>query len=195
LSTSFLLFSQIHTVLGQYETRSLKSIKFSFEIPFREFRLSFLKIWLLTTHSITDSTIDVRQGSCEGPVLFLFIIQAAMETLQCPGGVARPEFKTRKSDVAMGENSNRKRDATLFELWASLFADDCALLFNSRDEFITVFQPHLCSPSQVWSANAHWSRRHGIQNRGDVLSTSTSSVRGCGHVALSRRRYGIYRAQ
>ena len=26
-----------------------------------------------------NSTIGVRQGSCEGPVLFLFIIQAAME--------------------------------------------------------------------------------------------------------------------
>jgi hypothetical protein len=43
----------------------------------------------------------------------------------------------RKSGVTTGENSNRKRDATLFELWASLFSDDCALLFNSRDELIT----------------------------------------------------------
>ena len=36
----------------------------------------------------------------------------------------------------MGENSTRRRDATSFELWASLFADDCALLFNSRDDLI-----------------------------------------------------------
>ena len=84
-----------------------------------------------------DSTIGVRQGSCEDPVLFLFIMQAAMETLQWPDGVARPEFKTHKSGVTMGENSNRKWDATPFELWASLFADDCALLFNSRDDLIT----------------------------------------------------------
>jgi hypothetical protein len=64
-------------------------------------------------------------------------MQAAMETLQWPDGVARPKFKTRKSGVTMGENSNRKRDAIPFELWASLFADDCAILFNSRDGLIT----------------------------------------------------------
>ena len=59
-----------------------------------------------------------------------------METLQWPDGVARPEFMTRESGVTMGENSTRRRDATSFELWASLFADDCALLFNSRDDLI-----------------------------------------------------------
>jgi hypothetical protein len=37
----------------------------------------------------------------------------------------------------MGENSNRKRDATPFELWASLFADDFALLFNFRADLFT----------------------------------------------------------
>jgi hypothetical protein len=44
---------------------------------------------------------------------------------------------TRESGVTMGENSNRKRDATPFELWASLFAGDCSLLLNSRDDLIT----------------------------------------------------------
>jgi hypothetical protein len=96
-----------------------------------------VKVKIGEEDSEVDSTIGVRQGSCEGPVLFLFVMQAAMETLQWPDGVARPEFKTRKSGVTMGENSNRKRDATPFELWASLFADDCALLFNSRDDLIT----------------------------------------------------------
>jgi hypothetical protein len=60
-----------------------------------------------------------------------------METLLWPGGVARPEFKTRESGVTMGEISNRKRDAKAFEIWVSLFAGDCALLFNSRDDLIT----------------------------------------------------------
>jgi hypothetical protein len=71
------------------------------------------------------STTGVRHGSIEGPVLFLFTVQAAMETLQWPGGVTRPD------------NSNRKRDATPFELWDSLFAEDCALIFNSCDDLIT----------------------------------------------------------
>jgi hypothetical protein len=37
----------------------------------------------------------------------------------------------------MSDNLNRKRDATRFELRAFLFANDCALLFNFRDDFIT----------------------------------------------------------
>jgi hypothetical protein len=49
-------------------------------------------------------------------VLFLFTMQAAMETLQWPVGVARPELKTRESGVAIGWNSNRNRDATSYKL-------------------------------------------------------------------------------
>ena len=44
---------------------------------------------------------------------------------------------TRESDVTMGTNSNHQRDVTPLELCASLFAYDCALFFNSRDDLIT----------------------------------------------------------
>jgi hypothetical protein len=37
----------------------------------------------------------------------------------------------------MGEKSERKRGATTFEFWLSLFADDCALFFNTRSDLIT----------------------------------------------------------
>ena len=47
-----------------------------------------------------ESSIGVRQGSCEGPVLFLFIMQAAMETMKWP--VPKPEFRTRANGVTMG---------------------------------------------------------------------------------------------
>jgi hypothetical protein len=50
--------------------------------------------------SEVDSTIGARKGSCEGPVLFLFITKAVLETLQWPSGVARPEFKTRERSVS-----------------------------------------------------------------------------------------------
>jgi hypothetical protein len=80
--------------------------------------------------SEVDSSIGVRQGSCEGPILFLFIMQAAMETLTWP--VAKPVFRTRSKGVTMGERSFRKRDAKTFDLWTSLFAADCAIFFNSR---------------------------------------------------------------
>ena len=65
------------------------------------------------------SSIGVRQGSCEGPILFLFIMQAAMETLKLL--VAKPEFRTRAKGVVTGERPNRKRHASSFDLWASLF--------------------------------------------------------------------------
>ena len=67
-------------------------------------------------------------------------MQVAIETFQWPGGVTKPEFVTRESGVYMGENSTRKWDASsfeLFKLWATLFADDCALPFNLRADLIT----------------------------------------------------------
>ena len=96
------------------------------------------KIKLKTGEAEKDfaSTIGVRLGSCEGPVLFLFIMQAVMETLVWPDGVSRPEFRTVNEGKTMREKRNRKRGATSFELWASLFADDCAVFFNSREELV-----------------------------------------------------------
>ena len=68
-------------------------------------------------------------------MLFLFIMQAAMETMNWP--VPKPEFRTRTDGVTMGEKSERKRGAKTFEFWLSLFADDCALFFNTRSDLIT----------------------------------------------------------
>ena len=41
-----------------------------------------VKVKIGEVDSEIDSTIGVRQGSCEGPVLFLFIMQAAIDTLE-----------------------------------------------------------------------------------------------------------------
>jgi hypothetical protein len=81
-----------------------------------------------------DSTTGVRQGPCEGPVLFLFTKHhtGGNGDATVAGGMAIPDFMTRESGVAMGESSNRKRDATSFELWTSLFAEPLrALLQNA----------------------------------------------------------------
>ena len=56
----------------------------------------------------------------------------AIETMDWP--VPKPQYCTRKDGKTTGTRGDRKRDVTIFELWASLFADDCALLFNSRDD-------------------------------------------------------------
>ena len=86
------------------------------------------------------SDIGVRQGAIEGPILFLFFFQAALETAVWP--VKKPTFYTRENGVTSGETWSRKtekenhRNVKAFELWASLFADDCALLFDSREDLI-----------------------------------------------------------
>jgi hypothetical protein len=80
--------------------------------------------------SEVESSIGVRQGSCEGPILFLFIMQAAMEILTWP--ITKPVFRTRYKGFIMSERSFRIRDASSFGLWTSLFSDNCAIIFNSR---------------------------------------------------------------
>ena len=57
-----------------------------------------------------NSSIGVWQGSCEGPVLFLFIIRAALETIEWP--VPKPTFRTRIDGVTSGERPMRKRGVT-----------------------------------------------------------------------------------
>ena len=37
--------------------------------------------------------------------------------------------------MTTGKDPNRKRGATTFELWVSMFADDCALFFSTRRNF------------------------------------------------------------
>ena len=79
--------------------------------------------------------IGVRQGACEGPVLLIFIMAAAMETMEWP--VPKPVFCTSTENHRLhGERADRKRGARPFELFASLFADDCAVLFESHDDMV-----------------------------------------------------------
>jgi hypothetical protein len=53
-----------------------------------------------------ESSIGVRQGSCKGSVLFLFIMQAAFETMRWP--VPKLELCTHENGVAIGERVGRK---------------------------------------------------------------------------------------
>ena len=58
------------------------------------------------------------------------IIQAAFETMIWP--VQKPQFCTRKDGDITATRWDRKVGVITFDLWASLFADDCVLLFNNR---------------------------------------------------------------
>jgi len=87
--------------------------------------------------AVVDSLIGVRQGSIEGPPLFIFIMQAALETMEWP--VDKPTFCTRADEKGEmnGVRPGTKRGVERFNIWASLFADDCACLFNTRADLVT----------------------------------------------------------
>ena len=80
-----------------------------------------------------------------------------MKALQWPNGVTKPEFMTRESSVTMDRNPTRKWDATSIELRASLFADDCTLLFNSRADLITGFN-HIFAHLRKFGPQMHIGR-------------------------------------
>ena len=59
-----------------------------------------MKVKIGSFEEQVESSIGVRQGSCEGPVLFLFIMQAAMETMQWP--VPKPQFRQFSTNLKSG---------------------------------------------------------------------------------------------
>ena len=75
------------------------------------------------------SSVGMWQGACEGPILFPFIMQAALEATKRP--VAKPTFLTRADGVTTGGGFNRKRGAASFELFVSLFAGGFAIFFEA----------------------------------------------------------------
>ena len=85
--------------------------------------------------STIDVTIGVRQGSCEGPILFLFYMNAALETLEWPASIGRPTFAFDRKAGPTGVNSRRKA-CHLYEVWHSLFADDCGVFFETRTDLV-----------------------------------------------------------
>jgi hypothetical protein len=80
--------------------------------------------------SEVESSISVRQGSCEGPSLFLFIMQAAMETLMASSQACFPHPLKRC-------NSSVNRTMSMFKLsitsrWALMAARGWARLILDR---------------------------------------------------------------
>ena len=91
------------------------------------------------------STVGVKQGDNLAPVLFLFAIQACMETL--------PQVWPCKSKCQFMFNDDNKLmsrkhwdDGNLFEFIMSLYADDAAFAFETRNDMIagtTVVNSHM----------------------------------------------------
>jgi hypothetical protein len=80
------------------------------------------------------STVGVKQGDTLAAILFLFVAQASMETLEPvfeAAGIEKLEFQTKPDGVIAGRKSSEKEGVT-FQFWASLYADDAGLPFSSR---------------------------------------------------------------
>ena len=100
----------------------------------------------------TPSRLGVRQGSSEGPLLFLLIMQAALESIKWPANITPPTFLTGAEGKVTGEKFNREEGATPFEIRQVLFADDAALLWATRQD--------LCAGSQLVIEHL---RRYGLE--------------------------------
>ena len=88
-------------------------------------------------YTAVGSSIGVRQGARESPVLFLFIMQAVLETVEWL--MTRPTYRARADGVTAGswERPNRKCGVASLELLASLFAGDFPVFFKTREGILT----------------------------------------------------------
>ena len=88
--------------------------------------------------------VGVKQGDNLAPVLFLFVMQAAMETLDnvwrdhniiTPSFSWQPEAED-EPNVGTLVRQNPKSSGSLFDFWRSLYADDGAFVYTSREDMI-----------------------------------------------------------
>ena len=80
--------------------------------------------------------IGVRQGACEGPVLFIFIMAAAMETIEWP--VAKPTFRSLQPIIIFTESAP--------------IESEMRLLLNSLRLSLLTIAPSSSSRTGTWSS-------------------------------------------
>ena len=83
-----------------------------------------------------ENRIGVRQGACEGPVLFIFIMAAAMETIEWP--VAKPTFRSLQPIIIFTESAP--------------IESEMRLLLNSLRLSLLTIAPSSSSRTGTWSS-------------------------------------------
>ena len=86
----------------------------------------------LTSRSVS---LTVRQGSREGPILFLLCMNACLGTMEWPASIAKPTFACDRTAGPKGTWWD-KHACLFFEAWHSLFADDFGVFFETRADLI-----------------------------------------------------------
>jgi hypothetical protein len=99
-----------------------------------------IKINIGKTHTKIDYTVGVHQEDNMSPILFLFVIQAFLETLQIEAEPINfshfPENKNGNLKTCKGRLLSQKTSAkgTPFEFRTSFFVDDSFFIFLNRQE-------------------------------------------------------------
>ena len=83
------------------------------------------------------STGGVKQGCTMASILFLIYMQAAIEVVNAKADYHKLQYKTREDHLFAGRPIKTRKDVVSFEVSSSLFADDGAFLFGSREELQT----------------------------------------------------------
>jgi hypothetical protein len=108
---------------------------------------------------VIDSNIGVRQGSNEGPVLFLFFMLAIMETMEWPSSISVPHFYSREAGpiINFGQLFRSQSGNVPFDHYLSLFADDSAFIFCSHHD-LSVGLKHIYSHFKAFGVDMHVGR-------------------------------------
>jgi len=87
-----------------------------------------------TEKVVMDNTVGVLQGSNDGPVGFLFVVQAVFETMVWPEGCEPVFFKTSLDGLVHSRKmpAHEASGNISFSLREGLFADDAQILFSSH---------------------------------------------------------------
>jgi hypothetical protein len=104
------------------------------------YRNCTVKIKVGKSYADVDYTTGVHQGDNMSPGLFLFMIQAFLDTLKLEMKPASfsyfPENKNGNVETAKGSiiNQNTSAKGANFELQSSFYVDDSFFVFQSRSE-------------------------------------------------------------
>ena len=126
------------------------------------------------------STLGVKQGDNLAPLLFLFVIQAAVETMQesWPTKLPDLQYSPNEWDPKTGtlkqpgsltcQSTNRKQ---LVQLWhnQSFYADDSAFIFLSLEDLI-IGTKHVCDHFKQFGLQIHLGTRSTMPGVQEIKS-------------------------
>ena len=101
-----------------------------------------------------DSIIGVKQGSIEGPDLFIFYIAAIMETWRSEHSYDLCLMRSRKDFTLTGRSHSAGDAADEFAVVDSEYADDTALAFCSRADVVAQ-APNVMKHFERWGMEVH----------------------------------------